>query len=227
MSDSAETLVATLVSSDRDDSGATYRLLQLLFEGASRQYLRVLLDSRRELARHAAAWILTELGGAPEFYDDVAVLLEDSDPVLRYYGIELVMLGAADIEPQLLARAVDCVADSDGRVALRAMQMVAATGTSQLERSSPYCHGPDFPVLVRWLVAPRPDAVDEVAETLARGSALEQRFAAIRCRRFQSLCGALPMALEAPDHVTRLYAAREIQATGSRAKLGSNDGEVI
>ena len=169
---------------DEDMRGEySFALLQLLYEGFPASELEVLLASRDEKLRRSGAWLASEIPRAAHgLLDALVKVLADPVQGVRYYAMEAIQLSTGSEDSDSRAAVFDLIADSDDRIAMKAMEIMSRSTKAQLESAiefvQPILGGP-----LLWLVGVEGVGEAHDSERIARAlhseDAITRRVAAV------------------------------------------------
>lgn len=193
--ESDDRLIAKLLQSPEqfNDEGLAYQLLQRYFAGLPIDSLRPLLNDDRTAVHRSASFIASELGvKAIPIVEDVARLINSSDPHVQWYAMEVVTVCGTGVHAHLFVHVTDKLDAADGALRRLAMRLVAAADRTQLEAAQRalQSRGGEAEVHHRGIQAvvdaDREDPV-AISRMLADPNALTRRYGAIAARRLARL----------------------------------------
>lgn len=178
--------------------GQAYNLLQAYFAGLPLDSLRPLLRSSDPWVQRASSFVASELGtGATTLIADVIPLLSSTDLYTQNHAMEVLAVCSEGDAAGLFALVAEKV-ESDARgIRLQAMDLVARAAPAQLRAAADYFRSS----------AGSGDVREHILQNLAEGVGLDSP--------------GLTAMLEAPDPVTRRYAAIAIK------RLARNDSRIV
>jgi hypothetical protein len=151
LSTRVDELVSRIISVGDDE--ATRELLDEFYSGHPIQGLRRLLQSDKESAVEAGAWIASELGDAvapiiPELYR----LTSHPSKRVRFFVLDALLNAGTPEYGEALAAAVERIQDPDEVVRWKAMNFLARASDGQLTASLGFISRSDVASAIRWLL---------------------------------------------------------------------------
>ncbi|GAB4192956.1 MAG: hypothetical protein Tsb002_23030 [Wenzhouxiangellaceae bacterium] len=121
-------------------------LLGMFHRGYPTVKILELLASGNVTTVRAAAWLLSEIGGAACIHRaSVWFLLESEDPKVRFSIINFVVVCAGDGDGELIVKLMNCLSDSNAAVRWKALDAIVRLSDLQVRAAS------------EWLVRNQPD----------------------------------------------------------------------
>jgi hypothetical protein len=180
--------------------------------------LHRLLRSGVAAAVRAGVWIASELGEhARPLLGEMPRLLRHPVRSVRFFAIDVVLVTATGEDGEVVARAVDLIADPDGAVRWKAMRLLANASGEQLAASVPYLRDEGLRELTAWI-----GHADDPADILSRFAAGDRTirlFAAAAAARVAGTDRApLERIADSGDEETASFARERLELLAPRRR---------
>ena len=195
-----------------DDTGLGNELLKECWRGYPVEYLSELLRSDVESAVKTGVWIAAELAERSHpLLTDIGPLLSHRSAYVRGDAIDAVNLAATAADGEVVARAVERIADSERSVRFCAFTLLAASEREQLEAGWGYINDVNVKEALRSIFDEEVTVSSApLRARLVDGSRLVRLFGLVSAARIsRRRADDLLAAIKADDDEIQLFAFRE------------------
>lgn len=205
--------------------GLSNELLEQFFRGYSLDNLRSLLRHNDDRVLSVGMWIASELPSeASALLDDVIAISKHSDPYIRFYALDVILLGTRAARREDFIHVVKGIEDPNGAVSTHALSFLSRADNDQLigaithlEREKP--DSPHLPEL-HALVEARSVKEDDVERMILGDDALRRKYGVAIADRINDLYpNLIRVACNSDDELVRSVAKRMSE------RRGLNQGE--
>lgn len=117
--------------------GRAYQLLEEYFSGLSVETLRPLLRHENGLVRHAALWVMAELGDqACELLDDATPFIASDDRFHSYHALEIAAVCATGTQIDRFVKVAEGLESDDTVIRSLTMRLMSRADQLQLQASA-------------------------------------------------------------------------------------------
>ncbi len=197
-----------------------YSILQALFEGHPTTAVSRLTQSSEPAAISAGAWLMSELGDkAADLRDEFAGLLVNTQPAVRIFGLDSVIVNAAACDGDTIATAIALVDDPDDVVRRHAIRLLAVARDEDLRRGAKQLLDTNIRALAQWITDSGPDerSAEAIEDRLKSSDPRVRRFAAAMALRLApSTVLPLRRAAASQDEEIKGFAEFELGLLGDK-----------